>query len=277
MDKKYEVHTLTPDSIKAFQILIHDYYSMHSRSFPWRETTDPYHILVSEFMLQQTQTQRVTTKYNQFIRAFPDFRALNEVPFKDVLAVWQGLGYNRRALNLRKTAEIVVTRFQGELPSDTAILETFPGIGKATAGAIAAFAFSKPVIFIETNIRAVFIHVFFHDQENIRDTEILPLVKETLDFENPREWYYALMDYGSMLKKAEKNPGRRSARHHAQSPFEGSDRQIRGKILRILLEAPQPTGVLIRECGSFQRVTRIIDQLEKEGFLREVDSVCSLI
>ncbi|MGC1121557.1 MAG: A/G-specific adenine glycosylase [Candidatus Methanofastidiosia archaeon] len=275
-DKKFEMHSLTSDSIKAFQTSIYDYYSIHGRSFPWRETTNPYHILVSEFMLQQTQTQRVVAKYNQFIKTFPDFHALAEAPFKDVLAVWQGLGYNHRALNLKKTAEIVVTKFQGNLPSDVAVLETFPGIGKATARAIAAFAFLKPVVFIETNIRTVYIHFFFQKQEHVKDKEILPLVKETLDYENPREWYYSLMDYGIMIKKLEKNPGRRSAHHQKQSPFEGSDRQIRGKILRILLEAPQSREVLIKECGSPQRVTRIIHQLEKEGFIGEVDSTYSI-
>jgi A/G-specific adenine glycosylase len=276
LDKKFKPHTLTPDSIKAFQTSIYDYYSLHGRSFPWRETTNPYHILVSEFMLQQTQTQRVVARYNQFISAFPDFHALVEAPFKDVLAVWQGLGYNRRALNLKKTAEIICTRFHGNVPSDVAVLETFPGIGRATARAVAAFAFLKPVVFVETNIRTVYIQFFFHEQEYVKDKEILPLVKETLDYENPREWYYALMDYGIMLKRLEKNPGRRSAHHQKQSPFKGSDRQIRGKVLRILLEAPQSKEVLIKECGSPQRVTRIIHELEKEGFIKEVDSIYSI-
>jgi A/G-specific adenine glycosylase len=275
-DKKFEMHSLTSGSIKAFQTSIYDYYSMHGRSFPWRETTNPYHILVSEFMLQQTQAQRVVAKYNQFLKTFPDLHVLAEAPFKDVLAVWQGLGYNRRALNLKKTAGIIIAKFHGNVPSDVAVLETFPGIGKATARAIAALAFLKPVVFIETNIRTVYIHSFFHEQEYVKDKEILPLMKETLDYENPREWYYALMDYGVMLKKLEKNPGRRSAHHQKQSPFQGSDRQIRGKILRVLLEAPQSKEVLIKECGSSQRVTRIIRQLEKEGLIGEVDSTYSI-
>jgi A/G-specific adenine glycosylase len=276
-DKKFELHTLTPDSIKAFQALIYNYYSIHGRSFPWREPTNPYHILVSEFMLQQTQTQRVVAKYSQFIKTFPNFYALAEAPFKDVLTVWQGLGYNRRALNLKKTAEIIVARFHGNVPSDVFVLETFPGIGRTTARAIAAFAFSKPVVFVETNIRTVYIHFFFHEQEHVKDKEILPIVKETLDYENSREWYYALMDYGVMLKKLEKNPGRKSALYQKQSPFEGSDRQIRGKILHILLETPQPKEVIIKECGPPQRVMRIIHQLEKEGFIKKVGKTYSIV
>ncbi|MBU7014223.1 MAG: A/G-specific adenine glycosylase [Theionarchaea archaeon] len=276
-DRKFQASPLAPESIAAFRTLIYDYYSVCGRSFPWRETTNPYRILVSEFMLQQTQTQRVKAKYNQFIHAFPDIHALADAPFKDVLKVWQGLGYNRRALNLKKTAELVVTRFHGDLPSDVAILETLPGIGKATAGALAAFAFLKPAVFIETNIRTVYIHFFFSDREIVRDTEILPLVKVTLDRRNPREWYYALMDYGVMIKKSEKNPSRRSAHHQKQSPFEGSDRQIRGKILHILLDGPRSTGVLIRECGASQRVMRIIKQLEKEGLIKEIHDGYSLV
>ncbi|MEK7079017.1 MAG: A/G-specific adenine glycosylase, partial [Patescibacteria group bacterium] len=131
------------------------------RDFPWRNTTDPYHILVSEVMLQQTQVARVMVKFPIFIDQFSNFKELATASTKDILQVWQGMGYNRRALYLKKIAEIVITQYKGKLPDDPAILDTFPGIGEATAASIVAFAFNKPLVFIETNIRRVFIHLFF--------------------------------------------------------------------------------------------------------------------
>jgi len=164
---------------------------------PWRETSDPYRILVSEIMLQQTQVQRVETKYKEFIAAFPAFPSLARAPLREVLRVWQGMGYNRRAIALRKIAQRVVAEYDGGLPDSVATLRTFPGIGAATAGAIVAFAFNKPTVFLETNSRRVFLHVFFAGRQRVKDSDILPLVETTLDREKPRQWYYALMDYGA--------------------------------------------------------------------------------
>jgi len=253
----------------AFHQTIQEYYSRYKRTFAWRETTDPYHILVSEIMLQQTQTFRVTGKYERFLEAFPDFSALAQAELASVLTLWQGLGYNRRALNLKKTAEIVTRDYAGRLPDSPEELITLPGIGHATAGAILAFAFNHPVVFIETNIRRVFIHCFFQDRQGISDREILPLVEETLDRNNPRQWYYALMDYGAMLKGQIPNPNRRSAHYTRQSRFEGSDRQIRGKILRTLVEkGDMVEGSLAEAIGmDTSRVHKAIAQLKKEGFL----------
>ena len=248
---------------------IYEYYGKESRSFPWRSTSDPYRILISEIMLQQTQTFRVMGKYERFLEAFPDFSALAQADLASVLTFWQGLGYNRRALNLKKTAEIVMRDFGGRLPDSPEELTTLPGIGHATAGAILAFAFNHPVVFIETNIRRVFIHCFFQDRQDITDREILPLVEGTLDRNNPRQWYYALMDYGAMLKGQIPNPNRRSAHYTRQSRFEGSDRQIRGKILRILVEkGDMIEGSLAEEIDmDTARVHKAIAQLKKEGFL----------
>jgi A/G-specific adenine glycosylase len=243
---------------------------------PWRETSDPYRILVSEVMLQQTQVPRVKQKYEQFIASFPDFPALAKAPLESVLKVWQGMGYNRRAIALKKTAERVVDEYGGILPADPAVLATFPGIGKATAFSIAAFAFNAPVAFIETNIRRVFIHCFFRDREGVRDREIEPLVAAALDRENPREWYWALMDYGTHLKSTTENPNLRSAHHTRQPPFNGSRRQLRGKILRALLDHP---GMMEKELGAATSagpdlLSEVVEELRIEGFIsREHDKL----
>jgi A/G-specific adenine glycosylase len=262
---------LTTKEIKAFQGQIYGYYRRHGRDLPWRRTTNPYHIVVSEIMLQQTQVERVHGKYLDFINAFPDFDSLSRASQKDVLALWQGLGYNRRALALKRLAENVVSMHGGALPQDVNALNSLPGIGKTTAGEILAFAFNIPTVFIETNIRRVFIHEFFDGEEDVKDTEILPLVEATVDGENPREWYWALMDYGSMLKKNVENPNRRSAHYTRQTPFEGSDRRIRGLVVkRLLNHMPLSAEILVEETGvGFDHLKRILAGLVNEGFICE--------
>jgi A/G-specific adenine glycosylase len=220
-------------------------------------------------MLQQTQTERVLLKYDPFITRFPDFQTLSRAGLKEVLAAWQGLGYNRRAINLKETAEEIISRYSGKVPESTEELIQLPGIGKATAGAILAFVFNKPSVFIETNIRRVFIHFFFQDKKDIQDKEIMPLVEKTFDHENPRYWYYALMDYGALLKKQGSNPNRKSAHYSRQAPFEGSNRQARGAILRHLLNnGTMEEYELITLLGITPlRGEKIISDLEKDGFL----------
>ena len=268
----------TEDAALVFRRIIYEYYRRHRRMLPWRQTPNPYHILVSEIMLQQTQVERVIPKYELFIREFPDFCSLANAPLRKILRVWQGLGYNRRAMALKEIAGIVVNRFDGELPSDIDVLMSFPGIGRATASEIAAFAFERPCVFIETNIRRVFIHFFFHDEDKVRDADILPLVQETLDAGNTREWYYALMDYGAMLKKKHPNPNRRSAHYQKQSPFEGSDRQIRGMILKVLVARSSVSEPeLIRELDtSPENARRNIARLQEEGFVKEKQGTYTL-
>ena len=261
--------TASPADIGRFRTMVLTRYRNHGRLMAWRETTDPYRILVSEIMLQQTQVGRVTLKYPEFIADFPDFATLAGAPLADVLRVWQGMGYNRRAIALQKCAIRVMNEFDGRLPDDAGILSTFPGIGHATASSIAAFAFNHPVVFIETNIRRVFIHFFFGDREEVKDTGILPLVEETLDREDPRVWYWALMDLGTELKKQVANPNRRSAHYSRQPAFEGSDRKIRGAILRLLIASPGMTGPELAGmlAEDQDRVCRILAALEAEGFL----------
>lgn len=221
-------------------------------------------------MLQQTQVERVRTKYPEFIARFPNFRALAAASVSQVLAAWQGMGYNRRALALKRLAEIVMRDHGGALPKDPHILDLLPGIGWATACAIMAFAYQRPFSFIETNIRRVFIHFFFPRARKVSDAEILTLVASTLDTRKPREWYYALMDYGSYLARIVPNPNRRASQYRRQSPFEGSARQLRGKILTYLTNASGTVRIdmLIQSLDSSRsRIKKVLDDLAKEGFI----------
>ncbi|UCF07117.1 MAG: A/G-specific adenine glycosylase [bacterium] len=262
---------LTKRRIASFQRIVYDHYERDGRkSLPWRKTRDPYSILVSEVMLQQTQVPRVVGKYREFITNFPDFASLARAPLRSVLSVWSGLGYNRRAKHLHETARIVVREYGGWLPRDFARLITLPGIGKATASAVSAFAFNEPLPFIETNIRAVFIHSFFDGEIGITDAEILPLVEQTLDRSRPRAWYNALMDFGVTLKRLYGNPARRSAHHVKQGRFEGSDRQARGLILRMLLARSMSEGELSKATGlDSSRLGPNLSRLAKEGLIAE--------
>jgi A/G-specific adenine glycosylase len=255
--------------IPAFRQMVLSHYEQYGRDMAWRNITDPYQILVSEIMLQQTQVDRVTVKFPEFLRAFPDFASLAAAPLAKVLTVWQGLGYNRRAIALQKCAIRIMNEYDGVLPADVDILTTFPGIGRATASSIAAFAFNMPVVFIETNIRRVFIHFFFTDTDTVSDAEILPLVEQALYRNNPRVWYWALMDLGSALKKTVPNPNRRSVHYTKQSPFEGSDRNIRGIILRMLLAEPglREKKFLGIRSDDPARIKKILSALESEGFI----------
>jgi A/G-specific adenine glycosylase len=266
-----EAGRVTPAVAHRFRRHIYRFFRDQGRRMPWRDTPDPYHILVSEIMLQQTQVERVALKYEPLIKAFPDLLSLARAPLREILARWQGLGYNRRALALQRLAQRAVAEFGGRLPASVATLRTFPGIGEATAGALAAFAFNQPVVFIETNIRRVFLHCFFPGRTGVKDREILPLVDQTLDREQPRLWYYALMDYGAMLKRAAPNPNRRSAHHQRQAPFADSDRQIRGLILKTLLATPAlSVEALVATLGkSPARTTGLIRTLIQEGFLEQ--------
>jgi A/G-specific adenine glycosylase len=265
-----EMKRLDPETVDKFRSTIRGYYVQHGRLLPWRATNDPYEIMVSEFMLQQTQVQRVAAKYHEFLRRFPNVESLAVADLADVLASWSGLGYNRRALALARTAKLLHTKFAGILPSSAEELARLPGIGPATAGAICAFAFNLPVVFVETNIRTVFIHFFFPDADAVHDREIAPLVEQTLDRADPRRWYYGLMDYGVMLKGQGYRVHAKSVHYRPQGKFDDSDRQIRGRLIRaVVLERASDVNHLLRIVSKDPRRTlKILDALIDEGFLR---------
>ncbi|MBE6350004.1 MAG: A/G-specific adenine glycosylase [Spirochaetaceae bacterium] len=230
---------VTKEEILNFQKTILDYYKENGRKFSWRETDNPYEIYISEIMLQQTQTDRVEKKYSEWLSVFPSVASVAKSSLGKVLEYWNGLGYNRRAVHIFETCKIITKDYGGIFPTDRDVLISLPGIGEYTSGAISTFSTNKPQIFIETNIRSVFIFFFFNEilqsqSRKIHDNEIFPLIEKTLYVENPRMWYYALMDYGALLKAKTKNPSRQSAHYAKQSVFKGSNRQARGAIIRAL-------------------------------------------
>ena len=257
------------------------YYRSHGRDFAWRQTRDPYRVLVSEIMLQQTQTERVVAFYERFTKKFPDLATLARSKQSEVLRAWQGLGYNRRALSLWRLAKIVVRDHRGKLPRARVALEALPGIGPYTAGAVRAFAWGEPEIFIETNIRRVFIHFFFPRRRGVSDKELVPLIEKTLNRKDPRAWYAALMDYGAMLgtvAKSGKNPNRRSAHYVRQAKFSGSDRELRGKILHLVLARKK---MKLDEVAAVipvprARIAKIATVLSREGFFKNKAETFSL-
>ena len=247
---------------REFIKIVWKYYRRHGRRrLPWRLTKNPYRILVSEVMLQQTQVDRVIPKYTSFLRRFPSLASLASASLGDVLREWQGLGYNRRAKMLHQCAQKIVYEYKGIFPKDHSALMLLPGIGHYTAGAIMAFAYNKSVPIIETNIRTVFIHHFFYNRASISDTETFQSIERTLDTENPREWYWALMDYGVYLKKTKGNPNNQSKQYSKQTAFKDSDRQIRGTILRHLAKENLTRLKILKQL--FFEIERIDTQLER--------------
>lgn len=268
------------------------------RDLPWRNTRDPYGIWISEVMLQQTQVPRVLARWGAWLDRFPSVQALAQAPVADVLEEWQGMGYNRRALALKGAAEAIVAEYDGEIPQDTRRLCALPGIGPATAQGIRSFAFDLPGVYLETNVRTVFLHHFFPDVPGVPDRELVPLIQAACpagedaagdlfaiaqdENDTPRSWYYALLDYGAHLKKTVPNPSRRSSSYTRQSAFEGSRRQKRAHIVRMLLDASKCGGLLGideivagvndmelkagRPHVERELVASILDDLEREGF-----------
>ena len=262
------------------------------RDLPWRRTRDPYQIWISEVMLQQTQTTRVDGRWQRWLERFPTPVALAAAEPADVLEEWQGLGYNRRALALHRAAQAVAA-LGGELPAETAALEALPGVGPATAAGIRAFAFDLPSVYLETNVRTVLLHELFPGEERVSDRTLVPILRATCPpdasdpADGPRTWYYALLDYGAYLKRTVPNPSRRSAGHARQSRFEGSHRQKRAELLRVLLaHRGEPRGVglktICEELASVEEkagrrpisaseVEALLGELSREGFCQPGD------
>lgn len=257
--------------IADFRKTVWEYYEASGRNkLPWRLTHDPYRVLVSEVMLQQTQVSRVIEKYKAFLIRFPNARRLAEAPLSDVLGVWSGLGYNRRAKFLRAAAEVIVRGYGGRVPKAAIVLRTIPGVGPYTASAVRVFAFNEPDALIETNIRAAYINWFFPNIPIILDSEILEYARLAAKGQDPRTWHWALMDYGVHIKKLHKNPARRSAHYAKQSKFEGSLRQVRGAILRVLTECPLTEAAVRRRLKATPLYTKkALEELAKDGLIKK--------
>ena len=252
-------------SDSRFKSVVWRHYDQHKRSFPWRRTENPYKILLSELMLQQTQAERVVPKYNAFLKQYPTLASLGEATYRDVLLLWSGLGYNRRAKYLLDIAEST----SGRLPKTYMELILLPGIGPYTAAAIMNFAHEKATPMIETNIRTAYLHHYFKDQCNVSDKELLKYVERTMDTDNPKEWFNALMDHGAYLKGRYGNSNIRSAHYKKQSAFKGSNREVRGAILRTLLSEKKVTALSLNK--ELQRnialIEKILKTLEKEQLI----------
>ncbi|HSX40773.1 MAG TPA: hypothetical protein VLF68_04105 [Candidatus Saccharimonadales bacterium] len=278
---------LSKKQITAFQKEIYAWFRIHKRDLPWRppslklrkdKTLNPYRILVSEMMLQQTQVGRVLPKYELWLKTFPTIESLAAAKSSDVLRVWSGLGYNRRALYLQKAAQNIIEKHKGKFPKEVSNLKNLPGVGENTAGAVAAFSFNSPAIFIETNIRRVFIHTFFKNSDKVSDKEILQLIKQTIDIKNPRDWYYALMDFGNYLSRVIENPNRKSRHYARQSTFKNSDRYFRGQIVRLLLKAKTYKVSDLEKHFNLDktRLEKIIEGLEKDTFIKKIKDKVAL-
>ncbi len=256
---------MTNKEIATFRSTVRMHFRKQGRSFLWRETSDPYRILVSEVMLQQTQVERVIPKYKEFIERFSTVQGLARASLGEVLTLWSGLGYNRRAKLLHQTAQLLVSKNKGVFPQTKKELEELPGIGHYTAGAVMAFAYNMPIVMIETNIRAVYLHHFFKNKKAVSDADIIPLIEKTLDKKEPRLWYNMLMDYGAWIKKEYGNPNKKSAHHVVQKKFEGSVRQVRGALIRVLAQKPHTLRALGSSLG-FQNdlLRKCLCGLEKE-------------
>jgi len=272
---------IAPKKKEAFIKAVWAYYENNKRkTLPWRRAITPYKIFVSEIMLQQTQVDRVIPFFNVWIKKFPTLQALATADQTEVLKLWKGLGYNSRALRMRRAAQVIVEKYSGKFPTRYEQILELPGIGPYTAGAISAFAYNKPLAFIETNIRRVYLHHFFADSKNIDDKDLMNFIEETLDETNPREWYFALMDYGSYLGTSLKIDGKKynpnvKSKHYVKQPkFEGSGRQIRGKILGVLLSQKTHSisfEKLFKELSEISsdrdRMETILEAMRREEFV----------
>jgi A/G-specific adenine glycosylase len=263
---------ISSEEIKAFKEAVYANYKKEKRIFPWRTDTSPWGILVSEFMLQQTQTERVVECWKNWMEKWPSPKLLHRASMEEALQVWGNLGYNRRCFFLKDCARRITNEYDGKVPDSPKDLEALPGIGPYTARAVPCFAYNIPAVFIETNIRAAVLHFFFKDRDKVNDKELMPILQSALDHEDPRTWYWALMDYGAALKKLTPNPNRRSAHYSRQSPFEGSFRQLRGAVVRALAQdGPAGTKELQRRSGieSDEDLYLVMEALEKEQIVAE--------
>jgi len=246
------------------------WYGRHGRDLPWRHTADPYAILVSEVMLQQTQVPRVIPKYAAFLHRYPDLESLASAPLAEVLALWSGLGYNNRAVRLRACAQVVAAAAppgeRAELPRDVRALETLPGLGPYTARAVLAFAHNTDLAAVDANVRRVLIHEL-RLPPDIGPASLQEVAERALPRGRARDWHNALMDYGAAVLT-----GRATgiAPLTSQGPFRGSRRWYRSQLLRLLLaQGPQAAADLPRNLElSQQEVSVIVAAMARDGLVQ---------
>lgn len=276
--QSYIHHTFshTPEGLRAFRDFILNFYKAHGRDLAWRLTRDPYKILVSEVMLQQTQVSRFLPKYDLFLSRWPDFQSLAQASTEELLSVWKGLGYNRRALRLRESARMSEA-WGWTIPNDKTFIDILPGVGKSTSAALRSFCFGEPSIYLETNVRRVLLTCFFPQEEGVKDVRLEALLQELIQhIDDTQSWYYALMDYGVLLKALQPNANRRSAHYTKQGKFEDSNRQIRGLLIHLLTDTGAKS--LTEICTMLptfeqERILYSLGQLSEEGFVQERDAL----
>ncbi len=252
---------------RDFRRDVWNYWKREGRhSLPWRKTTDPYKILVSEVMLQQTQVLRVIPKYKAFLKRFPTARALARAQLSAVLKEWSGLGYNRRGKYLHDAVKKIVAEFRGDFRQ--ALEHSLPGVGPYTRSAVRVFAFNEPDVLLETNVRTAIIHYFFSRRRLVHDNDVTKIAEMAAKGQNPRTWQSALFDYGSHLKKLHQNPTRKSAHYVVQSKFEGSSREVRGAILKLLNDGAHGDRALAQKLEFDEyRVREALRSLNKDGLV----------
>ncbi len=256
---------VSPKERRELQKKVLSWYDQNKRDLPWRKTLDPYAILVSEVMLQQTQVDRVVPFYERWLKEFPGFQDLAKADKVKLLGLWSGLGYNSRALRLQKLAQVVVGRYSGKLPKSEEELLSLPGIGPYTAAAILAFAFNKEAHVIDTNIRRVLIHEL-HLKEDIATEDLKKIAFELIPKGKSRVWHNAMMDYGALEKTARKTGVMSLSK---QPKFDGSERKVRGEIVRYLLKVKEASVADVQERYAHKNFEKILDKMEKDGLITQ--------
>lgn len=260
---------ITESRIKKFQTMIFTWWKKTRRDLPWRHTRDPYKILVSEVMLQQTQVSRVLPKYREFIKRYPTVYKLAQASPADILRIWKGIGYNRRALYLQRTAKEIVEHYSGEFPKDEQLLLKLPGLGIYTARAILVFAYKQEATLVDTNIRQIITHFFFKDEPQ-KESIVEEVARQLVPSGKSWEWHQALMDYGAIAMSKLKT--QMSKVRKKTIPFHQSNRFFRGRIIDRLREGAVQEQKIFGECVSVYRKSRrftdgIIASLLKDGLI----------
>jgi A/G-specific adenine glycosylase len=281
------------------------WFEANRRDLPWRHTRDPYRILIAEVMLQQTQVDRVIPYFEQFLERFPTVNALAEAPTAEVIRLWSGLGYNRRAVNLQRTAQAVVEQFGGNFPSDVTALRSLPGIGPYTAGAIACFAFELDSAFVDTNMRRV-IHRLFAGPElpepKLNERDVIELATRLVPPGDGWRWNQALIEFGALQCSARKplcmvcpmqqdcvafptiqstlKTLPKGTRLKQEGAFEGSNRWYRGRAIAALRSSEE--GLSLTDLGAHLRadftpgdlpwLVDLVRGLERDGLASVADS-----